>query len=232
MSSSPVRQAGKRPDNSRSMLYVMLKKYGIIGSCQLVWNDVLPDLWLGTDTARLAPQQCGADGLPIDGRNRYVPATYSAIASCFAYVAQHVDFSQCNFVDYGSGKGKALIAASQESFVNVVGIEVNPLLHTVACRNLDRLKCGEHVQSKLGDASTYSPGKQDRVLYFFNPFTGDALERCLENIAAISDGITRYIIYINPTEDEVFRRYFVKLDEINFEPGAVEVNFYRFGKSV
>ena len=34
------------------------------------------------------------------------------------------------------------------------------------------------------------------------------------------------IIYLNPTEDVVFCRYFEKWDEVDFDPGGVEVNFY------
>lgn len=227
MPTSPMRRADKRPDNSGSMLRVMLRKYGFLGSLHLIWHDVLPDLLRGTDTARPLPVQCDSDGLPIDGRNRYVPSTYSAIASCLAYVSTYIDFSQCNFIDIGSGKGKALIAASREPFVAVSGIEIYPELHAVACRNLERLQCDSRVQCRLADASAYLPGEKDCILYFFNPFTGVALERCLCNIAATSAVITRYIIYVNPTEDAVFCRYFDKLDEMNFEPGAVEVNFYR-----
>lgn len=227
MTLQSTRRAGKRPDNSRPMWFVMLCKYGVFGSFRLLRKDILPDLLQGTDTARPVAPQRDENGQPIPGRNRYVPSTFDAVASCLAYLSDQVNFSQSNFVDFGSGKGKALIAASRQPFIRVLGIEVDPKLHAIACRNLDRLKFGPTVRSMLSDASTYLPNERDRVLYFFNPFTGAALHRCLQNIANNSSGITRYIVYVNPTEDAVFKQYFDKLDEMDFQPGGVEVNFYR-----
>lgn len=222
----PIRDKSKRPDNSRPMWSVLLKKYGIWGSLRLLYVDVLPDLIHGIDTAR------PVDNLELTSlalakeHNRYVPSTFGALNSSLEHISDKVDFSQSSFLDYGSGKGKALIAAARYPFSNITGVEINSELHAIACRNIARLDLAARVRCVSADAAMYEPRHNDTVLYFFNPFSGTVLEKCLETIANASRGVTRQIIYLNPTEDDVFCRYFEKWDEVNFEPGGVEVNFY------
>jgi hypothetical protein len=109
----PIRNEAKSPDNSRPMWRVLLQKYGVWGSVQLLYRDVLPDLIQGIDTAR------PVDNLKLTSlalsyeHNRYVPSTFDAFNGSLEHISDRVDFSQCSFLDYGSGKGKALMAAAR-----------------------------------------------------------------------------------------------------------------------
>ncbi len=90
------------------------------------------------------------------------------------------------FVDYGSGKGKALLLASEWPFKAVLGVEFAPELHRKAeanlssCCALDR-RC-EQVRSICCDATVFEPPEEPAVLYFFNPFSERILSRILERV--------------------------------------------------
>lgn len=212
------------------MWWVLLVKYGPVGACRLLWTDVAFDLIHRVDTAR----PVGVGGLDKQHRggdyNRYVASTFDAVASSLAHLAildRQLDFRRCGFVDYGAGKGKALIAAARLPFFSLKGSEIDSGLHAVAVSNMDQLGLGEQVELFCQDACEFQLSPVDQVLYFFNPFTGNTLTQCLENIVSSRSGKPRYVIYLNPTEDETFSLYFDKLDEMTFSPGGVEVNFYR-----
>ena len=222
----PSRDASKRPDNSQPMWQVLIKKYGVWGAVRLLYTDVLPDFRYGIDTARPVGNLQLTSSDKLFEHNRYVPSTFDAVVSSLNHVASRIDLSQSGFLDYGSGKAKALIAATRFPFREITGIELNRQLHDIACRNIDRMKLSDRVTCLCSDASTFDLRPNDTVLYFFNPFTGSVLERCLDRIEKSSSGISRQIIYLNPTEDVVFCRYFEKWDEVDLDPGGVEVNFY------
>src|SRR5262249_8796002 len=48
---------------------------------------------------------------------------------CRALEALQIDHSRFTFVDYGSGKGKAMLLASNYPYAKIVGLEYAPTLH-------------------------------------------------------------------------------------------------------
>jgi hypothetical protein len=70
------------------------------------------------------------DNLEIDSVNKASGTYYEGVN---AYVFQKVfsgldvDVSQSCFVDYGSGKGKAMCLAAELGFKKVIGIEFRPI---------------------------------------------------------------------------------------------------------
>ena len=46
------------------------------------------------------------------------------------------DVSEYTFVDFGSGNGRVLILAAQQSFKATLGVEFSPELHRMATENL------------------------------------------------------------------------------------------------
>ncbi|MFQ5790002.1 MAG: class I SAM-dependent methyltransferase [Acidobacteriota bacterium] len=96
---------------------------------------------------------------------------------------RHEDFV---FVDFGSGKGKVLLMASEFPFKKVIGVELWQELHRIAEANLRRLgpdarQC-QAVESLCMDAALYSIPPEPAVFYFFNPFPEETLARVVENI--------------------------------------------------
>ena len=89
------------------------------------------DARFGTDTA--APV-LGQDQRP--GVYFYVATTASLIYEVIEALALPPDVFA--FVDMGSGKGRALLVASEFAFAKIVGIELSPQLHRIAQNNVKR----------------------------------------------------------------------------------------------
>jgi hypothetical protein len=90
------------------------------------------------------------------------------------------------FVDYGSGKGKALLLASEWPFKAIIGVEFAPALHRVAEQNFGTYTnpaqlCRE-LRSVNTDAREFDPPPGPLVLYLYNPFTEPALSAVLTRI--------------------------------------------------
>ena len=89
------------------------------------------------------------------------------------------------FVDYGAGKGRAMLMASECGFSKIKGLEFSSSLYELAKKNIqDYIKTtGKNNFEILHiDVSTYKVQKEDNFFYFFNPFNEFILNKCLDNI--------------------------------------------------
>lgn len=89
------------------------------------------------------------------------------------------------FVDFGSGKGRAVLLAATMPFRRAIGVEISPTLVRMARSNLEiarpRLRCPE-VEFVETSADGYELPDDSTVLYFYNPFSGVTLERVVSNL--------------------------------------------------
>jgi SAM-dependent methyltransferase len=111
---------------------------------------------------------------------------------------RHEDFV---FVDFGSGKGRVLLGASEYPFKRVIGVEIDRKLHDIAVENIHRYrtatrKCHD-VESVCRDATEYEFPPERAVLYFFNPFGREIADRVLKNLADSLNEHPREIVIIN-----------------------------------
>ena len=101
------------------------------------------------------------------------------------------------FVDYGSGKGRALFTAAEFPFRKVVGVEISRDLHAVAEANLLRY-VGDPLQSEIelwcGDARDYELPDGDLILHMYHPFGPDILKEMLKRIQAAAEPGRRILI--------------------------------------
>jgi SAM-dependent methyltransferase len=107
------------------------------------------DLAHGVDTSGLVPAANLVTGHPND---EHVTAYYGVAPSILRTLIEQwrespppqpvYDYS---FLDFGAGKGRAMLVASELPFREVIGIELNPELAAVAQRNLD-LWIAAHVE--------------------------------------------------------------------------------------
>ncbi|WP_136657846.1 class I SAM-dependent methyltransferase [Nitratireductor sp. XY-223] len=123
--------------------------------------------------------------------------------------ALKVDFSQYSFVDIGSGRGRVLLTAATKPFKQVHGVEFCSVLHEQASRNIagypgERLQCRD-VQSILCDALDYEVPEGNCVLYFFNPFDVQLVERVVTKFldSAARNGNRVIVIYYNSKVPEL-----------------------------
>jgi len=115
-----------------------------------------------------------------------------------------IDFPRFTFLDLGSGKGRALLLASDYPFHRILGVELLPQLHAVALDNIARYKSDRQrcfsLQSLCQDARDFDFPPQPLVLYLFNPLPEPALRAVLERFSASLSSHPRdaYVLYANP----------------------------------
>jgi predicted RNA methylase len=104
------------------------------------------------------------------------------------------------FVDFGSGKGRALLLASALPFRRVVGVEICRELHEVARSNIARLGRQDRVETVWMDAARFPIPEVPAVFYFFNPFKEAVLRQVLANIERSLSACPRevYLIFYAP----------------------------------
>ena len=102
------------------------------------------------------------------------------------------------FIDYGSGKGAAIIHAKKIGFKQSIGVEFAKELHETAVENIKKLKLND-VNSLYADATSYVPPKNVSVIYFFNPFDEVVMEKVIENILKHKESFENdvYVVYGN-----------------------------------
>jgi hypothetical protein len=114
-----------------------------------------------------------------------------------------IEISKYAFVDYGSGKGRALLVAGEYPFRSVTGVEFAVNLHTIAERNIriDRgpRRC-QDVRSVLGDATAFSPPPGPVLVYLYNPFGKSGIERVLDNLQSSRKNGTDELLVLYYTE--------------------------------
>ena len=102
-------------------------------------------------------------------------------------------------VDFGSGKGGALITFSRYPFSKITGIELSPGLAAIAHENFRKLKI-TRITMIVGDAAEFTDLDGYNYFYFFNPFPLNVVISVMKNICASLARKPRSakIIYFNP----------------------------------
>jgi SAM-dependent methyltransferase len=117
------------------------------------------------------------------------------------------------FLDIGSGKGKALLVASTYPFKRVRGLEFSPQLHNIAVENLasfkqsDLVQC-EDVASERQDARDLADLGSNVFIFMFNPLSTEPMRdfiRRLEGQASAKNS-SIMIAYLAPRAREPLDR--------------------------
>ena len=155
-------------------------------------------------------------GLNVRGINKasghdYKPTPSSVFKWALAAVAEE-DIARMSFVDYGAGKGRIMLLASQYPFTQVGGIEFAEELHDNATMNIaqfprSRMKCRD-VECALDDVVNIKPLDEAAVHYFFNPFGPEIFAEVLRGIVASYHARPRrlYVILIDMDAAELMHR--------------------------
>tara|TARA_R110000787_G_scaffold59662_10_gene135245 strand:+ start:11687 stop:12502 length:816 start_codon:yes stop_codon:yes gene_type:complete len=125
----------------------------------------------------------------------------------------HVDYPAYHFVDYGSGKGAILAAAARYPFKSVTGVEISGALHQTAMRNIAEMKQRHMIRagaltSVHGDAASYSLPNAPHVIYVYNSFGPEVLQKVLDRISEDLRDIEEpvYFLYNNPMHHNVLEK--------------------------
>jgi len=125
---------------------------------------------------------------------QYQPIDAMALTDALARLGN--DWSNASFLDLGCGKGRALVVAAEAGFGQVVGVELSEKLVKIARRNLSVLRLG-NARVLHGDALDVEFDTENTVLFMYNPFGVEVMERVKEKIEA-SQRWPTFIIYFNP----------------------------------
>ena len=130
------------------------------------------------------------------------------------------------FVDYGSGKGAAIIHAKKLGFSKTIGVEFAKELHEKAVQNIKALNL-KNVESLYADATTYALPNDISVIYFFNPFDELVMQKVINNIMAQKSSFKNdvYVIYGNAS-CTILKENFELLKELTYSSGA-KAEFYK-----
>ena len=114
-----------------------------------------------------------------------------------------IDFRQFTFIDIGSGKGRALLLASECGFRRIIGIELLPELDRVARKNVEKLKASgnkANIEFLCGNAVEFGFPVEPTVVFMFNPLPESALVRVARNIEESLQRNPRqfFVAYANP----------------------------------
>jgi hypothetical protein len=115
------------------------------------------------------------------------------------------------FVDFGSGMGRAVLVASEFPFRRIVGVEIAPELHAIACRNVRRYRGRQQcrdIQLVQLDALRYEPASEETVFFFNFPFREAFMTRVVGNIERSLEKHPRraFLVFVNPETAHVVDR--------------------------
>ena len=126
-----------------------------------------------------------------------------------AIEALPIDYRRFVFIDFGSGKGRAILLATEFPFKRIVGVEFSEELHRIAQDNIRRFhsdisKCRD-VESVCMDAVHYPLPDDCLVCYLCNPFDATIVAQVLSNIrkSLLRNPREIFIVYYNPREGHV-----------------------------
>lgn len=134
----------------------------------------------------------------------YQGAGYQVLMRLFK--TQDARTKNFNFVDIGSGKGRAVFVAEYCGYSNLTGIEMDAELFEEARQNAARYafkRKESFVKFIHANALDYSFTDSPTVYFLFNPFNAEILTRVLEKIKASTRSET-WFIYMNPLYRKVF----------------------------
>lgn len=140
----------------------------------------------------------------------YQPLAAGAIRAALSALPEPLE--EFEFIDLGSGKGRAVLIATEFAFARVVGVELSRELNDIACRNFSlyhpiRQRC-RNVEFVCQDAVDFAFPPRPIVLFMYNPFGQVTLERVLDNLKASLAQVPRraFVVYANPLLAKVVRR--------------------------
>lgn len=163
----------------------------------------------GTDTIRgVSVRELGFTSEQMDRCHRYDASSDAMVHGPIAML--DIDPARFHFIDYGAGKGRALMLALQIGFAHVTGVELSAQLCAIAEANLAIFAaCNPSyptVDVVSADATAYRPEGEHLLAYFYNPFGPEIMTAVRQRLEAAhhDDGSDTYVLYANPEFGHVF----------------------------
>jgi SAM-dependent methyltransferase len=151
--------------------------------------------------------------LEIDSGNakyavRYQPSAPKLVRQSLSRLG--IRYSDFTFVDFGAGKGRVLLIASEFPFSQIIGVEFAGELVEAARENIRNFRSPiqktTRISVQLADATQYRVPDVPLVCYLYNPFQRPVLAQVVNNLCTSIENCRRdvYVIYIQPEYHDVF----------------------------
>ena len=123
------------------------------------------------------------------------------------------NFRESAFLDYGCGKGAAILLASCYGFKKYYGVEYVPELARECDANIERFA---RIEARIipheiscGNATRYEVPRDASVFCFFNPFDETLLDPVMQNIERSLRANNRdvLVLYFNALHKDVMEKY-------------------------
>jgi SAM-dependent methyltransferase len=156
----------------------------------------------GTDTSGEMVFHELRSGLKADA---YATGYLGCEPSVLRYVLAKIpDRDKASFVDFGCGKGRAAIVASEFEFRAVIGVELSPRLSAIATSNAKVIaqkfpnRC--EIDIIQGDATQFDFPQGVSVIYMYHPFERPIMKKVVRSCekALSKDGREIWIVYQRP----------------------------------
>src|SRR5262249_28052240 len=138
----------------------------------------------------------------------YIPVPPDQCRQALSALA--VPYEKFTFIDFGCGKGRAMLLAAERPFRRLIGVDFSPELLAVARRNWAVYKnpaqrCFD-AEFVCADFLNYRAPASPALLFFFNPCAERVLVRVAENIRqdVTSSGCPVFIVYLSPQYRDVW----------------------------
>jgi SAM-dependent methyltransferase len=182
----------------------------------------------GIDTATpTALSSLGVDGASLRHAVEYKPSGIDFIRAIIGGLG--IAYEDYEFIDLGSGKGRALLLASHLPFARIVGVEFSAKLVAVARANIAAYRPPDQRCRRIdvicGDAAAVALPERPLVIYLYNPFDDVILGRVADRLAASLAQSPRalWLIYVNPVHRNVLDR----LDCLEIADDRSDIVIYR-----
>ncbi|MBS1809105.1 MAG: class I SAM-dependent methyltransferase [Acidobacteria bacterium] len=170
------------------------------------------DFKFGVDTDGILDlRELGVDSPNIAHATWYEQTKPAAFDELMKHL--RVRFQDFTFIDFGSGKGRAVFLASEYPFRKIIGVEFARPLHEIAEQNLayyysPTQKC-ETIELYCQDVTDFTIPPEPSVYYFYNPFDAEVMRKVLENITQSLRITPRpvFILYCNSRLRELMQQY-------------------------
>ena len=175
-------------------------KVGVVTTFRFVISDFLFDFKYGIDTINTEM----LDELEIDSPNKAHGNYYEGTnAYIFKNMFSHVNADVPNtcFVDFGSGKGKAMCMAAEMGFPKIIGVEFSLELVEICRKNLEIFKQKSKSKTEFEvlhmDATEYEIPSDATLLFFSNPFDHTLVAKIIDNILKSLKKTPREIVVVH-----------------------------------
>jgi len=195
-----------------SKVFRNIRKVGLVTTINYIVSDFLFDMKYKIDTINTEQ----LENLDIDSPNVKHGVYYEGTNAYIfkkAFSSFTIDAANSVFVDFGSGKGKAMFMAAERGFKKVIGVEFSIELVETCRQNLEIFR--QKAKSKTVfeiihmDASLYDIPADANLLFFSNPFNETLTKKVIENILKSHDQAPRevWVIHLYPQGNMAFANH-------------------------